>query len=365
MPGAKRPSLRSVMAKRHRGPYGVPPGNQPKASPPRVVASLLGAMKDGKEYESLLSVAVQPGLDLVVELRRALKEIEDLRQRPCICYIANVMRDAPEIAISPADHLPFNELVGCIDASVSEVDLLLVTPGGQAHQVTQFVSALRPRFDVVDFLLPYSCMSAGTLWVCSGDAIWMDSRAQIGPIDPQIPTRDGRLVPAQSLLVLLDFIRRQGEQAMASGGPIPFHLMVLLNSMDKKEVAHAIGASNYCIGLASDYLEKHKFRRWQVHSSTGAQVTPEERRARAEDVAAQLCSHERWKAHGHAITRGVAWSELRIKIENLESVAGLDRAVRRFWALAHWVFDNTDAVKFFLSQDFSLVRNVPRQVVKG
>ena len=153
------------------------------------VDSLLDSMTDGNEYESIVSL-LPNNTDLVPELRRAINEIENIRQRPLICYFANVVRPVPDVSILSSDDLPFNEMVNKIDSTKIEVDVMVVTPGGTGQQVSQFVNTLRPRFSSVEFILPYMCMSAGTLWVLSGDKIWMDKRAYIGPIDPQVALPD-------------------------------------------------------------------------------------------------------------------------------------------------------------------------------
>jgi ClpP class serine protease len=98
-----------------------------------------------------------------------------------------------------------------LGSDATSVDVMVVTPGGVGQQVSQFVNALRKRFTSVEFILPYMCMSAGTLWALSGDRIWMDSRAFIGPIDPQVRSKSGEFVPAQSILILLERIRIEEE----------------------------------------------------------------------------------------------------------------------------------------------------------
>src|SRR4030043_2055681 len=109
-------------------------------------------------------------------------------------------------------------MVKKIGLSKDSVDVMVVTAGGAGQQVSQFVNCLRARVNnMVDFILPYMCMSAGTLWVLSGDNIWMDRRAYIGPIDPQVRLPDGSLVPAQSLIVLLQEIRKEGEEFLKKG----------------------------------------------------------------------------------------------------------------------------------------------------
>ena len=330
----------------------VPPGI-------RVVPSLLGAMVDGNEYGSIVSLAPAEQ-NLMLELQQALREIETIRNRPCICYAANVVKEVAETSISAADHLPFSEMVGRVDPNAKEVDILLVTPGGSAEQVNLFVEALRPRFDVVDFLLPYKAMSAGTLWSLSGDHIWMDSRAFLGPIDPQVPSKDGTWVPAQALLSLLDTIQKVGQAALASGQQPPWSHIQLLSHMDQKQLGAALSASKYVIAMATQYLERYKFRSWTAHRTTnpGAPVTPQDRSKRANEVASALCAHDRWQAHGHAISRDVLWNELRILIDRPESVPGLQRAMRRAWALLYYTFDKGTATKLIFSGSYSYARQL-------
>lgn len=184
--------------------------------------SLLDAMEDGNEYGSIVFKTPRQEMDLVSEARRALAEIESIRRRPCLCYIANVIKPSADAAITGLDHLPFAEMVTKVEPGVREVDILLVAPGGSAEQVIQFVDALRSRFGTVEFLLPYMAMSAGTLWALSGDRIWMDQRAYLGPIDPQVVSKDGNYVPAQALLALLNEIQQKGEEALKNGQKPPW-----------------------------------------------------------------------------------------------------------------------------------------------
>ncbi|MBL8798331.1 MAG: hypothetical protein JNM56_30835 [Planctomycetia bacterium] len=75
--------------------------------------------------------------------------------------------------------------------------ILLDTLGGVVELVERMVGTLRHHFSELHFLIPDHAMSAGTIFAMSGDAIWMDYFACLGPIDPQIE-RDGKLVPALS-----------------------------------------------------------------------------------------------------------------------------------------------------------------------
>jgi hypothetical protein len=53
--------------------------------------------------------------------------------------------------------------------------------------------------------------------------------------------------------------------------------------------------------IVREYLVEHKFCNWTHHSSTKKPVTLEEKKKRAADVAAELCSHEKWLSHSYPI----------------------------------------------------------------
>jgi hypothetical protein len=294
--------------------------------------------------------------DFLDEVARAMADLETLRGRPCLMYAGNVVRrDNGDSGIDATDDLPFAEMVARVPANVRDVDLLLTTRGGSADQVARFVNALRPRFDNVHFLLPSFCMSAGTLFALSGNSIWMTERACLGPIDPQVPSKDGRYVPAQALLVLVRELQRQGDDAIKAGKPVPWTAVRLVDSMDKKELGAAITASGYATQMATQFLLDHKFRDWKTHKSSGAPVTDAERLADATLIAEALASHDRWKNHGHAISRDVLWNEIRLQIEH--PAAPVERAIVRLWALLHWILEKTVVLKFLVSQQYRFVRN--------
>lgn len=315
-------------------------------------------MKDGREFESLLSVKAV-NLDIRHELRRALADIEKIRRRPAVCYIANVVNSqikAPT-SIEHRDDLPFAEMLESVPGDETDIDVILVTPGGLAQQVSKFVDRLRPRFGHVSFILPDMAMSAGTIFVMSGDEIVMDERAYIGPIDPQVVNKDGLFVPAQAIMTLIREIQMRGEQALEKGQNPRWTDLQILRQIDAKDIGNAINASAYSIELVENYLYLYKFRTWTEHRSTGAPVTDDEKRERAREIAMTLCDHDQWKTHSRGITREAAREECRLRIKHPEDSPGLARAIRRFWALQYWVFDNTPIYKVFLSRDYCLFRH--------
>ena len=318
--------------------------------------SMLDIMIEGREYESLLNYQFEK-LDLVAEIRRSIQEIAAVRNRPLVCYVANVVKSVSVSAgIDGTDDLPFSEMIRCVPSDARELDLVLVTPGGYAHQVAKFVNTLRPRFEKVSFILLNQAMSAGTIFAMSGDDIIMNSESHIGPIDPQVRNNSGEFVPAQALRTLIEEIRKRGEEHLKNKQPIPWTDVQILRNIDMKELGNAYSASNYSIKLVEEYLYNYKFKNWVQRASDGSAVTPEIRKQRATEIASLLCDHSEWKNHGHAITREAAWQVCRLKIEKAEDI-GLDKLMRRMWALFYWIFDNQPVAKLFISNNYCLIRN--------
>ena len=322
--------------------------------------SVLDKMEDGREFESILKYQVVD-FDLVGEIRKSLDEIKAVRNRPAICYLSNFVNQniKTSISIDYTDDLPFSEMISSIEGTVEEIDIITATPGGSAEQVAKFVDKLRPRFNNVAFIIPSKAMSAGTIFALSGDDIIMDSRAYIGPIDPQVPNKDGYYVPAQAILALVEDIRKRGEDLLAKGQKPPWTDFQILRQLDGKEIGNALNASKYSIELAEKYLYNYKFKTWDKHDSDGRKVEDIEKQKRATEIAEKLCSNEQWKTHSRGITREAAWSECQIKITHPENQEGLSRAIRRFWALIYWIFETTSIVKIFVSENYCILRTDP------
>lgn len=337
--------------------YNIPNQQKYNQNNTPKITSLLDQMEDGREFESLVKQK-QVTINPINEIRRALKEISEIRQRPNIAYIANVVN--PKIqavkSIEYSDDLPFSELVNTIPNGQKNIDVLLVTPGGSGTQVAKFVDQLRKRFENVSFILPNIAMSAGTMFALSGEEIVMTQNSYLGPIDPQVPNREGLFYPAQSILTLINEIQVRGEIAIKNNQNPRWTDLQILRQMDPKEIGNAINASKYSTELVANYLLNFKFKNWSTHSNNSS-VTQEEKEQRAFQIANQLCNHSVWKSHGRGISREIAWEICRLKITHSESVEGLDRSIKRLWALFYWVFENTPIYKIFVSEFYAILRN--------
>lgn len=348
------------MAKRKRKASKMPFKQPPPITRTAVEnISLMDIMEDGREFASLVkNKRIQTSVNLDRDIKKSFAEITSIRQRAIVAYLSNVVNQNIRVstAIDYGDDLPFNEMISSVPDEVKDIDILLVSPGGSAQQVSKFVDRLRSRFDSVHFILPNIAMSAATIFALSGDEIIMDSRAYIGPIDPQVMNKEGQYVPAQSILTLLDSIKSRGDKLIKQGQNPPWTDLQILRQIDGKEIGNAINASNYSIELAENYLSNYKFRSWENHAN-GARVTDDEKIAAAHAIAEKLCDHSQWKTHSRGITRELAWEACKIKIISAESIPGLERAIRRFWALIYWIFENTTIYKMFLAENYGIFRN--------
>ena len=332
------------------------PATEFSIAPQNRTKSFLDIMQPNNEYKSLYAYAADD-IDFAVEIKRSLKEIQQCRKRYPICYVSNSLN--PHVSgasIDQTDDLPFSELVKSVPEDVKDVDVIIVTSGGSADQVSKFVETLRQRFSSVAFIVPSVAMSAGTILIMSGDEIVMTPNAHFGPIDPQVLNSQNRFVPAQALLTLIEHVRLEGEEAMQKGRNPSWANVVLLREMDHYNIGYVLNASKYSIDMVASYLERYKFRTWTTHSSSGQPVTDKERRDRARDIAEELGKHDKWLTHSRGINRDMAVHELHLEITSSEDLPGLDEALRRFWALIHWLFENSMTKKIFISEDYNLFR---------
>lgn len=133
------------------------------------------------------------------EERSALyAEIETTRGRPLLTYVTSI-RPGGEAQIG-ADVIPaFTRQLLCVPEDAHEVDLLVVSHGGDPTVAWRVVTFLRGRFDKVSVLIPFSAFSAATLLAMGADEIVMHAFGNLGPVDPQlryrrrVPGSDGQL----------------------------------------------------------------------------------------------------------------------------------------------------------------------------
>jgi ATP-dependent protease ClpP protease subunit len=292
-----------------------------------------------------------------------IRKIQKLRGRPLVIYSTNIEISGPGIPafVHPQDIVPMSEVLDSVEGDA--VDFLLETPGGLAEVTVDIVNMLRPRFKRVAFIVPHFAMSAGTILVMSGDEILMDHRSSLGAIDPQFMGPDGRPQPAQAILTGIETIKKQVDEN--NGNLHPVYIPILRN-VDPGKLQSALNASELSSKLVADWLVRYKFRDWNRHSVTGKPVTDEERKARAQEIAALLCHHQSWLSHARPIKISEL-EQMRFKITDYGKLPELQDAIWSLWVSLHFFMTASNVYKVYESESvefykIAVIQSQPAQM---
>ncbi|MDD2763825.1 MAG: hypothetical protein PHE83_07625 [Opitutaceae bacterium] len=262
------------------------------------------------------------------ERKKQLAQIAAIRGSDVLVIAAAIGK--PNASIDYSDLIPIADQLESLKGE--KLDVILETPGGSGETTEDVVRLLRRKHKVVNFIVPGAAKSAGTIMVMSGDDILMGSVSALGPIDAQV-ARDGKFFSAEAFLEGLKRIKEETDEKQAlNRAYIP-----ILQAISPGELEAARNALKFGKTLASNWLNKYKFSHWQEHSDKRL-VTPDERQAKANSIADELCSHSRWLSHGRSITL----EDLRkmgIRITNYEELPDLSDAIRRYHILLRMSFE--------------------------
>lgn len=202
--------------------------------------------------------------------------------------------------------------------------IILTTTGGSAEIVERYVNILRHHYQEVNFIVPDYAYSAGTIFCMSGDSILMDYLSVLGPIDPQVPNKDGKYVAA---LGYLDKINEFIDKA--AKGTLTKAELIWLKELDLGEIRSFEQARDLTTDLLTKWLANYKFKNWTTHKNGNA-VSVEEKKSRAIEIAKELSDNKKWKSHG----KGISISELRnlkLKIEDYSDNQELRALIRDYY----------------------------------
>jgi len=205
--------------------------------------------------------------------------------------------------------------------------IVLTTPGGSAIAVERYVNIIRKHYDEVNFIIPDYAYSAGTIFCMSGDKIFMDYFSVLGPIDPQVNNKDGKLVPALGYLDKINELIIKSKNDELS--PAEF---IILKEFDLAELRGYEQAKELTIDQLKKWLVKYKFKNWNEHKN-GNIVTTEEKILRAEEIAEKLSDTNLWKSHGRPINIEILENDLKLKIEDFEMDKELSSLIRNYHRL--------------------------------
>lgn len=223
------------------------------------------------------------------------------------------------------------EEIGTDPNKKGKIFIVLTTGGGSAGVVERFVNILRNHYDEVNFIVPDYAYSAGTIFCMSGDSIHMDYFSVLGPIDPQIQNKEGKLVAA---LGYLDKINELLEKAKKN--TLTQAEFMILKDFDLAELRGYEQAKDLTIDLLEKWLVKFKFKNWNTHRTNPAKlnqpVTDDEKIARAKVIADHLSNNNKWKSHGRPINIE-ALRELKLEIDDYSNNDARRTLIRDYYEL--------------------------------
>lgn len=204
--------------------------------------------------------------------------------------------------------------------------VFLTTPGGSLTPVQRMVDVFRHFYNEVNFIVPDYAFSAGTILCMSGDNILMNYFSSLGPIDPQVQNKDGKLVAA---LGYLDKINELLEKARKN--ELTQAEFLILKDFDLAELRSYEQAKELAVDMLKKWLTKYKFKDWTTHSATGLPVSDQEKELRALEIASKLSDNNIWKSHGRPIGIQVLMNELHLQIKDYEKDSELNTLINEYY----------------------------------
>lgn len=203
--------------------------------------------------------------------------------------------------------------------------VVLTTPGGSLTPVQRMVDIFRHFYVEVNFIIPDYAFSAGTIMCMSGDNIYMNYYSALGPIDPQVQNKDGKLVAALGYLDKINELLQKAKDNTLTQAEF-----LILKDFDLAELRSYEQAKELAVDMLKDWLAKYKFKDWIEHSN-GQIVSDEEKVARAVEIASILSDNNRWKSHGRPINIDVLRMELHLKINDFEDDEELSELINTYY----------------------------------
>jgi hypothetical protein len=271
-------------------------------------------------------------------LYRKVELLTEYTKRPLLiygsaCTSSGKNLTTSHLAIGPDDKIGFHESIAKLSAPT--LDVIIHSPGGLVESAETIIEEVRRKFDDVRFIVPSYAKSAATMMVMSANEIILDEDAELGPIDPQMPTANG--------YVAAEAIKEQFEKASKEilGDQNKLSIWIpILQPMGPALLVQCDHAINLSKQLVTEWLTRYMFK---------GQADGPQKAAR---VASYLGSHANFESH----SRRVKLEHLRdpafgLKLTNLRDNKELYRKVWAVYSVMDVAFANEPIYKMFYNSD--------------
>lgn len=247
---------------------------------------------------------------------QSLEELEQLIDADVLTIVSPIFMGLDNIV---------KDAIEAIECKRSSLAVILDTGGGV---VERMVHTIRHHYQFVSFIIPDRAMSAGTIFVMSGDRILMNYFSVLGPIDPQLE-KDGKMIPVLSYLDQYEKLKETSRS-----GNLTTVEYALIQKLDLAELQWFEQAKELSIDLLKSWLSNYKFKNWINHSSTGKAVTHTEKIERAENIARLLCDNKSWHSHGRGLSKDILSGEqFKLKIDDIADIPNLNEKIDEYFSI--------------------------------
>jgi hypothetical protein len=265
-------------------------------------------------------------------LKKYVCELSEYTNRNTIIYYSGWLQKpqaGKDFAINDQDK---NELVNIIQGLDLKkgLDLILHTPGGDAHAVESIIYYLNSTFNNdIRAIVPQLAMSGGTMIACSCKSIVMGEQSSLGPIDPQIDGTSAHLI--------LDGIKRIHADIKIN----PQNISIWQYMMMK----YPIGYIAYCerqIEWSEEITEEWLINNMLKNKENSSHI--------AKKIIQNLTDPSITKSHSRHIPISKC-KEMGLNIEKMEDKSNLNKLILIIHYLTMKILENNTTVKIIQNQN--------------
>ncbi len=256
------------------------------------------------------------------QLHQHLGDVEKALSADVLTFIGPIMYGVDDLIRDAIENRPNRS---------KRLAVVLETGGGIIEVAQRIADILRHHYAYVEFVIPNTAMSAGTVLVMSGDAIRMDYYSTLGPIDPQVqrPGNPNVWIPALGYLIQYERLIEKSRKGQLTTAEATF----LIQKFDPAELYRYEQARQLSITLLKQWLVKYKFRNWRRTATRNIKVSRKMKEQRAEEIAKILNDTDRWHTHSRGISMDVLRKDLKLVVEDFGGDLTLNNSIRTYYRL--------------------------------
>lgn len=233
-----------------------------------------------------------------------IKDIE-IEHPKLLCYVGGNKAQVDRI-----DTLGFVDMLHNVNPG-DPIDLLLHTPGGDVDAAEKLIGLVRSATGEegeLRIIIPDYAKSAGTLMALGANAIVMSDSSELGPIDPQVSSRDG------------------------NGSDVVYSVLTYLNAYDAARKALRDTPDDLAARITFEKFDPtivSKFQSVRDRARSFAENLLKRRGMNFSKIASELMDINKYQSHGQMIGWETA-NEMGLTITYMQST---DPVWRKYWTL--------------------------------